>query len=167
MGMEQELGNVRTISEKYDDRLKAYQEHINKRVLVDWIRIVGLDNPKKWRPEKLLNAFARDVLKYPEEKHAPFSWPVPAGFQRGVQAYRARVDYTFWIYFLTKGRKLLIEHNKNEGKRIELNKELTLPMSDEQNLGLLIRKKLREKYSVKNLKPPPMQNHRNAFAVAC
>ncbi|RCN51767.1 hypothetical protein ANCCAN_02127 [Ancylostoma caninum] len=57
----------------------------------------------------------------------PFTWPAPAGEYNGMMAYK-------------------------NGCRIEINKEQILKISDETNLGLLLREKLNEAYRNANKK---------------
>lgn len=44
-------------------RMNAFQENVNKKTLIDWIRITGLVNPGKRKIGRLLDDFARDILE--------------------------------------------------------------------------------------------------------
>ncbi|KAL6729562.1 hypothetical protein Aduo_000606 [Ancylostoma duodenale] len=86
---------------KQRKRMEQFQEITNKRVLVDWVRITGLRNPHKWKYDRLLEHLARVITKYQGDGHPmPFTWPAPAGEHAGIPAYRARVSYPFWRYFV-------------------------------------------------------------------
>ncbi|EYB91968.1 hypothetical protein Y032_0200g1709 [Ancylostoma ceylanicum] len=138
-------------------RKEQFQENTNRRVLVEWVRITGLRNPQRWKYDRLLEHLAKVITKYQgDNKPMPFTWPAPAGEYNGMTAYRAKVSYEYWRFFMSEGRKRLMEYNKENGCRIEINKEQTLKISDETNLGLFLRKKLNEAYRCANKKAPDM-----------
>ncbi|KAK6045039.1 hypothetical protein COOONC_17456 [Cooperia oncophora] len=124
-------------------RMQNFQENVNKKVLLEWVRITGLENKNKWRLDRLLAHFAHSILGYSESKTAAFTWPVIAGLHRGIPAIRmgdleiiqAKVSYDFWRYFMSEGRKKLSQYNKEKGSKIAVLKELTLKNTDENNLG--------------------------------
>ncbi|CAJ0591205.1 unnamed protein product [Cylicocyclus nassatus] len=121
--------------------MKAYQENVNKKVLIDWVRLTGLPNPRRRKLDVLLNDFAQDIVKYPSSRGTAFTWPSPAGFYGNHMAIRARMSYDFWKHFLSEGRKALYEYNKFHGTEIKLSREKTLPITEQERLGLFIRKK--------------------------
>ncbi|CAJ0603476.1 unnamed protein product [Cylicocyclus nassatus] len=112
-------------------RQEAFQENINKRVLLDWVRIVGLENPHKKTYNRVLADFAHNILKYPSDKPLPFSWPTGAGVFKGISAIRARISYDCWRYFLSEGRNHLSTYNATNKKDIKIIKEQTMKVSDE------------------------------------
>ncbi|KAL6739002.1 hypothetical protein Aduo_012495 [Ancylostoma duodenale] len=71
-------------------RQTVFQENVNKKALIDWVRITGLPNLRKRNLDRLLDDFARDILKYPSEHATPFSWPTGAGFYGNHLAIRAQ-----------------------------------------------------------------------------
>ncbi|KAL6742021.1 hypothetical protein Aduo_015221 [Ancylostoma duodenale] len=139
-----------------ENRKATFKEHINRRVLVNWVRITGLPSPKKWRLDRLLRELSLNITKYPEGRPPAFSWPTGAGVSRDLPAYRACVSYDYWCYFMSEGRKRLNEYNREQNLRIEINKEVTQKISDERNLGLLLRKKIKEAYLAAKKKVPDM-----------
>ncbi|WKY07655.1 hypothetical protein Q1695_007259 [Nippostrongylus brasiliensis] len=83
---------------KYD---AVSQEHINRKTLIDWVRISGLEIPKKkMNYDEILQSFATNVIQYPSERPSPFSWPTQAGRTRSGIALRARVTYDFWRLYV-------------------------------------------------------------------
>lgn len=42
-----------------DERQKVSQEHINRKVFIDWIRILGLPNSQRKKFDVLLEEFAK------------------------------------------------------------------------------------------------------------
>ncbi|VDM83845.1 unnamed protein product [Strongylus vulgaris] len=69
--------------------------------------------------DKLLEDLATEIIKYPSSKGNPFTWPAPAGMQGDCMAFRARITYDFWRFFMQEGRKLLDEYNKQNGTEIK------------------------------------------------
>ncbi|KAL6724037.1 hypothetical protein Aduo_018971 [Ancylostoma duodenale] len=128
-------------------RQAVFQENVNKKALIDWVRITGLPNLRKRNLDRLLDDFARDILKYPSEHATPFSWPTGAGFYGNHLAIRARMSYHFWKYFMQEGRKHLYEYNKQNGVDIKINREKTLSLQDQDRLGLYVRKTIRNAYT--------------------
>ncbi|KAK6014562.1 hypothetical protein OSTOST_20052, partial [Ostertagia ostertagi] len=108
-------------------RLNNFQEYINKRALLEWVRITGCENPHKWKYDKLLPNLANAI-----------------------------VSYDFWKYFMSEGRKRLAEYNKDKGTKIAILKELTIKSSDQNNLGLLLRMKITDIYKAKGKPVPDM-----------
>ncbi|WKY01078.1 hypothetical protein Q1695_015238 [Nippostrongylus brasiliensis] len=105
---------------KYD---AVSQEHINRKTLIDWVRISGLELPKKkMNYDEILQSFATNVIQYPSERPSPFSWPTQAGRTRSGIALRARVTYDFWRYFMKTGRKHLDAYNKEKKTEIRITK---------------------------------------------
>ncbi|WKY07654.1 hypothetical protein Q1695_007259 [Nippostrongylus brasiliensis] len=89
---------------KYD---AVSQEHINRKTLIDWVRISGLEIPKKkMNYDEILQSFATNVIQYPSERPSPFSWPTQAGRTRSgialrpirapIAALKLKVDMTKW-----------------------------------------------------------------------
>ncbi|KAL6723329.1 hypothetical protein Aduo_018346 [Ancylostoma duodenale] len=134
-------------------RMETFQENVNKKTLINWIRITGLVNPGKRKLDKLLEDFARDILRYPTEFPHPFSWPTTAGFAGNCTAIKTRMSYNFWKFFMSEGRKTLYEYNRKNGTDIKINREKTVSLQDQDRLGLYIRKYIRSEYSRLNKKP--------------
>ncbi|EYC19394.1 hypothetical protein Y032_0024g1061 [Ancylostoma ceylanicum] len=76
-----------------DNRKLLYQDSVNKKVLLEWIRITGLENPRKKNYDKLLKDFVYEILRYPSDRAAPLSWPTGAGTFGNIQAIRVRSTY--------------------------------------------------------------------------
>ncbi|KAL6723598.1 hypothetical protein Aduo_018583 [Ancylostoma duodenale] len=137
------------------NRKELHQEHINRRVLVSWVRITGLA-----KIDKLLGELAYTITKYPEEKSNAFSWPTRAGTHHDIPAIRGCVSYEYWTYFMSEGRKRLNEYNRKHNTKIEINKELTQKMSDERNFG-----ERREAYAAAKKKVPEMSVKRDRLHI--
>ncbi|CAJ0589689.1 unnamed protein product [Cylicocyclus nassatus] len=131
-------------------RIAQFQENVNKKALIDWVRVTGLPNPRKRKIDRLLEDFATDILKY--NKPQPFSWPVPAGTHGGLLAIRARITYEFWKFFMSEGRKTLYEYNSTNGTDIKISREKTITLEDQDRLGLYIRKIIKDEYKRINKK---------------
>ncbi|VDP62575.1 unnamed protein product [Heligmosomoides polygyrus] len=118
-----------------DERQKVFQEHINRKVLIDWIRILGLPNPHRKKFDVLLEEFAKEILGYPRDQPSPFSWPTNAGTYANHTAIRVRITYEFWKFFMKDGRKRLYEHNRTNGSRIIIAREKTMSVQEQDRLG--------------------------------
>ncbi|KAK6028111.1 hypothetical protein OSTOST_05851 [Ostertagia ostertagi] len=130
---------------------------MHKRVLLEWVRIIGLENKKGWKYDTLLNYLATVIIEYKAENHSlPFTWPTGAGKYKGIPAIRAKVGYEFWRYFIKEGRKKLSEYNKSNGTHIAILRELPSRTKDEDNLGLLLRKKIADVYKCAKKEVPAM-----------
>ncbi|WKX95995.1 hypothetical protein Q1695_012447 [Nippostrongylus brasiliensis] len=129
------------------EKQAQFQEHVNRRVLIDWIRITGLSNPRRRSFDNILEEFAFDVIGYPRENGNPFSWPTHAGVFGNSPAIRAKITYDFWKHFLKVGRKNLFEHNRRNGTDIRISREKTISLQEMDRLGLYIRKKIRQEYA--------------------
>ncbi|KAK6048473.1 hypothetical protein COOONC_14022, partial [Cooperia oncophora] len=118
-------------------RADSFQETINKRVLLEWVRIVGLENKNKWKFERLLAHLANVIIGYPSDssKLSAFTWPTSAGIHDGIAAIRAKVSYDFWEYFMSERKHKLSDYNSANGTKIALIKEMTMKARDENNLG--------------------------------
>ena len=46
-----------------EERIQQYQESINRKVLLEWVRVTGLPNPRKRSFDRLLNELATEILK--------------------------------------------------------------------------------------------------------
>ncbi|KAK6024182.1 hypothetical protein OSTOST_10012 [Ostertagia ostertagi] len=66
---------------------------------------------------------------------------------------------------MSEGRHRLSEYNKNNGTSICMLKELTMRASDENNLGLLIRKKLTSIYNSNSVKVPDMRVRKGFLSI--
>ncbi|WKY12050.1 hypothetical protein Q1695_003536 [Nippostrongylus brasiliensis] len=64
------------------------QEHINRKTLVDWIRITGLRISRRTSFDQLLQNFSTKIVEYAEDKPNAFSWPVQAGATQTGPAIR-------------------------------------------------------------------------------
>ncbi|VDL74991.1 unnamed protein product [Nippostrongylus brasiliensis] len=67
---------------------ESYQERINAKVLMEWVRISGLPNQKKASFDQVLQDFAERILEYPKDLPRAFSWPSSAGLTNGGHAIR-------------------------------------------------------------------------------
>ncbi|KAK6044950.1 hypothetical protein COOONC_17545 [Cooperia oncophora] len=144
-------------------RREIYQEHINKRVLVEWVRITGLDNKAKWKLDRLLSYLSNTITGYTGTENV-FTWPTFA-VSGGIPAYRAKVSYAYWRYFMSEGRRRLAEHNKEQGTKIAVIKEQILRNQDSNNFGLLVRKKLYSLYASKKVKAPEISVKRGLLHI--
>ncbi|WKX94622.1 hypothetical protein Q1695_011696 [Nippostrongylus brasiliensis] len=126
---------------------------INRRVLVNWVRITGYQSKKKGL-DSILEELSNEVLGYPKDQGKAFSWPAPADVSGGVPAYRAQVSYEFWKYFIRFGRRKLFDYNEKNGAMIRLTKEKTLSLQEQDRLGLFLRKKLKQAYSNATIRAP-------------
>ncbi|WKX88374.1 hypothetical protein Q1695_008203 [Nippostrongylus brasiliensis] len=120
------------------------QEHINRKTLVDWIRITGLRIPRRTSFDQLLQDFSTKIVEYPEDKPNAFSWPVQAGATQTGPAIRARVTYDFWKFFMRTGRKNLENYNRANGTDIRISKEKTKLLQEKESLALYVRRETRE-----------------------
>ncbi|KAL6723837.1 hypothetical protein Aduo_018798 [Ancylostoma duodenale] len=104
-------------------------------------------NPNRWKYDRLLEHLAKVITRYSGEgRPMPFTWPAPAGEHSRIPAYRVKVSYEYWRYFMGEGRRKLQEYNKENNCKIEINKEQTL----------LLRKKITALYKNQNKKVPEM-----------
>ncbi|EYC34993.1 hypothetical protein Y032_1201g3750, partial [Ancylostoma ceylanicum] len=102
---------------------------------------------------------------YPKEKPLAFSWPTAAGMSGNILAIRAKVTYDFWRHFITEGRGLLAEYNKKNNLDIRINREQTIHVSDNERLGLYIRKYIREVHSKANRKCPDVTYKKGILTI--
>ncbi|RCN26096.1 hypothetical protein ANCCAN_28184 [Ancylostoma caninum] len=123
------------VAESSQERKQIFQDSINKKVVLEWVRVTGLPNPRKKPFDRILQELAVDILKYPREKPIAFSWPTAAGMTGNILAIRAKISYDFWRFFITEGRGLLAEYNKTNNLDIRINREQTLTVSDNERLG--------------------------------
>ncbi|VDO26485.1 unnamed protein product [Heligmosomoides polygyrus] len=126
------------------ERQKIFQENVNRRVLLDWVRVTGLPTNKKKSYDQLLSSLAYDILEYPREKPEPFSWATQAGFYGNHEAIRARLTYDFWKFFMREGRKNLYDYNLKNNTDIKISREKTLSLQEQDRL--YIRKLIKERY---------------------
>ncbi|VDO80203.1 unnamed protein product [Heligmosomoides polygyrus] len=147
------------------EKQKAFQENINKKVLIDWVRVLGLPNPKKKKYDQVLEEFAKDILKYPMEKGNPFSWPTYAGEYGNHSAIRVRISYEFWKFFMREGRKVLYEYNREHGTTIIISREKTLSLQEQDRLGLYLRKKIKQEYAKCKKNPPDITMSKGALRI--
>ncbi|VDL74988.1 unnamed protein product [Nippostrongylus brasiliensis] len=129
-----------------------YQDQVNRKVLLEWVRITGLTVPPRANFDLVLKDFAVNILEYPSDAPQPFSWPVQAGFTSTGPAIRAKMSYTFWRHFMKSGRRKLYDYNRKHNTEIKIIREKTKPVMDQEKLGLYIRKKIREAYQKANKK---------------
>ncbi|CAJ0594594.1 unnamed protein product [Cylicocyclus nassatus] len=121
------------------EKKESYQDSVNKKVLLEWVTVTGLENPRKKPYDRILNDFAVKVLKYPVEKPMAFTWPTSAGMSNNIQAIRAKVSFEFRKYFISEGRNLLLEYNKQNNNDVCISHEQTLKVSETERLGKYIR----------------------------
>ncbi|CAJ0592741.1 unnamed protein product [Cylicocyclus nassatus] len=140
------------MTSEVEKKKQQYQENINRKALIDWVRVTGLRNQRKRKMDNLLEDLSTDIIRYPTSKGAAFSWPAPAGISGGILAVRARVTYAFWKFFMMEGRKNLYEYNSKNGTDIKISRERTLPLEDQDRLGLFIRRSIRDAYARANEK---------------
>ncbi|KAK6763689.1 hypothetical protein RB195_024133 [Necator americanus] len=110
-------------------RMAAHQEQVNKRVLSEYIRIVGVPNIEKMGIRELVKKFLNEIVKMSD---------------------------SFWQYFLNEGRKRLMEFNRRERSNVRVLRDQTIPITDLENLSLYMRKKIRLYYQSKKGIPPEM-----------
>ncbi|KAK6061562.1 hypothetical protein COOONC_00772 [Cooperia oncophora] len=139
----------------------TFQEHVNRRVLLEWVRTTGLENKHNWKYDKLLANLTNVITGYSSDgKPNALTWPTAAGMSGGIEA---KVSYDYWRYFMKDGRKKLSEYNKKNSTKIAILKEMTLKSMDENNLGL--RKKIGRIYMEKGQKIPDMLMLKPSVAV--
>ncbi|CAJ0591370.1 unnamed protein product [Cylicocyclus nassatus] len=131
-------------AEDVQKKLAQFQENVNKKALIDWVRITTQPTQEETRQT------IRGLYKYTHG--SPFSWPVPAGNQGGLLAIRARITYDFWKFFMQDGRKNLYEYNNTNGTDIKISREKTITLEDQERLGLYIRKMIKDEYRRNNKK---------------
>ncbi|CAJ0591301.1 unnamed protein product [Cylicocyclus nassatus] len=136
------------------ERQEAFQDSVNKKVLLEWVRITGLANPHKRSFDRVLLDFSNNILKYPKDKPIAFSWSTAAGISKEITAIRAKITYDFWRFFLTEGRQHLAEYNIENHTDIRISKEQTIKVSDTEKLGLYLRKFIREMHLLSRRKCP-------------
>ncbi|WKX95511.1 hypothetical protein Q1695_012177 [Nippostrongylus brasiliensis] len=97
------------------------EQENNRKTLIDWVRVTGLNITKKISYDQILQDFATKIVEYPFDCPSPFSWPVQAGRTNTGPAIRARMTYDFW--------------------------EKTKKVEDQESLSLYIRRQLKESLS--------------------
>ncbi|VDL66804.1 unnamed protein product [Nippostrongylus brasiliensis] len=130
---------------------ELYQDQLNRKVLIDWVRITGLEVQRRTNYDSILQDLAERILGYPKDLPRAFSWPTMAGETKTGPAIRARMSYDFWKYFMKQGRRRLFEYNRANNTEIRLMKEQTKPVQNLEKLGLYIRKTIRDAYQKSNL----------------
>lgn len=131
------------------------QEHINRRVTSEYIRIINFPNPGKSGMDTLVRRFLEEVVRYSsKEDRYPLTWPTSTGNNGGLSNFRVKMTYPFWQYFVTEGKKRLAEHNRATFNNIRVIRDKTINLSDLENLSLYLRKKIRERFSKEGLTAP-------------
>ncbi|KAK6056962.1 hypothetical protein COOONC_05523 [Cooperia oncophora] len=125
---------------------RKFPRYINKRVLIEWVRITGLDNKAKWKLDRLVAYLANIITGYSANTDNAFSWPTYAGVSGNIPAYRAKVSYKYWKYFMAEERRKPADYNKEHGTKIAIIKEEALWNQNSNNLGYL--------YASNRLSPP-------------
>ncbi|CAJ0595381.1 unnamed protein product [Cylicocyclus nassatus] len=136
------------------DRVEQFQESVNRKVLIEWVRVLGLRNPHKRTYDKVLADFSENILKYPKDRPLAFSWPTGAGVHKGIPAIRAKISYDCWRHFLSVGRNNLAEYNSTHNEDIRIVREQTVKVSDQERLGLYIRKFIKDVHVAARRKCP-------------
>ncbi|KAK6763690.1 hypothetical protein RB195_024133 [Necator americanus] len=132
-------------------RMAAHQEQVNKRVLSEYIRIVGVPNIEKMGIRELVKKFLNEI-----KDTQPLTWPTSTGNNIGTSSFRVKMSDSFWQYFLNEGRKRLMEFNRRERSNVRVLRDQTIPITDLENLSLYMRKKIRLYYQSKKGIPPEM-----------
>ncbi|KAK6017139.1 hypothetical protein OSTOST_17373, partial [Ostertagia ostertagi] len=145
-------------------RALKHQENINKAVLSKHIRILFIPNPEKLNCTELAKVVLRDILRYENvaDIHA-LAWIKGAGTNKdGTVNIRAEMSYSFWEYFISKGKNYLQIYNRTNKSHVKIQRERTLPIADMDNLSLYLRKKIRDYCSFHHY-PIPEVNVKNGF----
>ncbi|KAK6049196.1 hypothetical protein COOONC_13299 [Cooperia oncophora] len=72
----------------------TFQENVNRRVLLGWVRITGLENKQHWKYDKLLAHLANVITGYPSDgKPNAFTWPTAAGVSGGLEGMRVSIRF--------------------------------------------------------------------------
>ncbi|KAL6728061.1 hypothetical protein Aduo_009871 [Ancylostoma duodenale] len=134
------------------DRLQQNQEHINRRVLNEYIRVVGIPNDNKKNPTELANFFLNEIVSYKNELDPyPLTWPTGTGSTGNSSSIRVKMSNAFWTYFTSTGRKRMYEFNRKNKVEVRVVRDKTLSLSDLDNLSLYLRKKIRDSITSNNL----------------
>ncbi|EYC19742.1 hypothetical protein Y032_0023g690 [Ancylostoma ceylanicum] len=121
------------------------QEHINRRVLNEYIRIISLPNTDKKSPTELANFFINDVVLYKDETDPhPLTWATGTGSNGSTSSIRVKMTNNFWTYFTKSGRERMYEFNRKNKCEIRVIRDKTISLSDVDNLSLYLRKKIRD-----------------------
>ncbi|VDP43268.1 unnamed protein product [Heligmosomoides polygyrus] len=120
-----------------EERIAENQEHINRRVLSEYIRVINCPNPDRLPLKELVTFFLNNV---------------------------AKMSYGFWEYFTTDGRKRLMEYNRQNKSQIRVIRDQTLSLTDVENLSLYLRVKIRNYCTEKDL-PTPEISVKNGYIV--
>ncbi|KAK6027772.1 hypothetical protein OSTOST_06196, partial [Ostertagia ostertagi] len=145
-------------------RAVKHQEVINKTVLSKHVRILFLPNPEKLSCTELAKMVLHDIVRYenPADIHA-LAWIRGAGTNKdGTVNIRAEMSYSFWEYFITKGRNFLQSYNRSHKCHVKLQRERTILIGDMDNLSLYLRAKIRD-YCSDHRYPIPEINVKNGF----
>ncbi|VDO30260.1 unnamed protein product [Heligmosomoides polygyrus] len=148
-----------------EERIAENQEHINRRVLSEYIRVINCPNPDRLPLKELVTFFLNNVVKYQNPKdNVPLIWPTTAGRNHELQCFRAKMSYGFWEYFTTDGRKRLMEYNRQNKSQIRVIRDQTLSLTDVENLSLYLRVKIRNYCTEKDL-PTPEISVKNGYII--
>ncbi|VDP51885.1 unnamed protein product [Heligmosomoides polygyrus] len=136
---------------------KVYQDQVNRKVLLELVRITGLAVPQKANYDVILLDFAQKIL-VPKRSSKPFQLAGTDWLHQHrtghntAQAIRAKMCYEFWRFFMKSGRRRLYEYNKKNSTDIGIVRVETKPVMDQEKLGLTIRKTLREAWHAAKIK---------------
>ncbi|EYC05148.1 hypothetical protein Y032_0084g1804 [Ancylostoma ceylanicum] len=136
-------------------RLAASQEHVNRRVLSEYIKVINVPNTEKLNVRDLVQKFLKEVVRYNNTKdNAPLSWATSTGSNGETSSFRVKMSDSFWSYFTGDGRKKLIEYNRKERANVKVIRDQTISLSDLENLSLYLRRKIKLYYQSRNSTPP-------------
>ncbi|KAL6738419.1 hypothetical protein Aduo_011967 [Ancylostoma duodenale] len=136
-------------------RIAANQEHVNRRVLSEYIKVIGVPNKDKLGLRELVQKFLKEIVKYNTVKDSsPLTWPTSTGSNGDCSSFRAKMSDQFWTYFTSDGRKKLLEYNRKEHANVKVIRDQTISLSDLENLSLYLRRKIKQHYQSNSSSPP-------------
>ncbi|RCN44348.1 hypothetical protein ANCCAN_09692 [Ancylostoma caninum] len=136
-------------------RIAANQEHVNRRVLSEYIKVIGVPNQEKLGTRDLVQKFLKEIVRYNTVKdNSPLTWPTSTGSNGDCSSFRVKMSDQFWTYFTSDGRKKLLEYNRKERANVKVIRDQTISLSDLENLSLYLRRKIKQHYQTNNSSPP-------------
>ncbi|KIH59769.1 hypothetical protein ANCDUO_09988 [Ancylostoma duodenale] len=84
-------------------RIAANQEHVNRRVLSEYIKVIGVPNKDKLGLRELVQKFLKEIVKIKMKR----------------LRIKAKMSDQFWTYFTSDGRKKLLEYNRKEHANVK------------------------------------------------
>uniref|UniRef100_A0A7I4YMP4 DUF1670 domain-containing protein n=1 Tax=Haemonchus contortus TaxID=6289 RepID=A0A7I4YMP4_HAECO len=89
-------------------------------------------------------------------KKTPLCWVKGAGSNGDINSFRAEMSSDFWDFFLQSGKKNLYDYNRKSNCNVKLIRNQTIEIADVENLGLYLRRKIREVCVQQKISAPEM-----------